>query len=96
MIFGYKAVYFNVICIDPEGKRQWSIELDFLHKPTAGDRLVIEDHPTKIVEVVDVALFSRNVRLSSSIKPHALDADEAIAGLLIVRESHESIYEEIL
>jgi hypothetical protein len=70
--------------------------LIFCTSPQQAIAKVIEDHPKKIVEVVEVAHFSRNVRLNSSIKPHALDADEAIAGLLIVRESHESIYEEIL
>jgi hypothetical protein len=95
-MFGYKAIYFNVICVDAEHKRQWSIELDFLHKPAAGDRLIIEYHPTKVVEVLEVALFSRNVRFSNSIKPKAPSADEPIAGLLIVQDSPLSIYEEIL
>jgi hypothetical protein len=81
------TVYFDVICVDAEGKKRWSRQLDFLHKPTAGDRLLIEHHPTELVEVLEVTLFTRSVRVSSFIKPKSLKGKDAIAGLLIVRES---------
>jgi hypothetical protein len=47
------------------------------------DRLILEDHPTESVEVLEVALFPRGVRVSSFIKPKSLDGDDVIAGRLI-------------